>query len=117
MQPRVSQLLPALSAQRLAGCLADDRGNLLVQAGGRTSPLASLPPADRDLVFLSVKVGLIEQALAGGRAVAFAEDAFAGLPEQSRRVVARLLKQMARSGQVVHATSDPVFREAADHAV
>lgn len=117
VQPRVSQLLPALSGQRLGGCLADDRGNLLVQAAGKISPMASLPSADRDLVFLSVKVGLVEQALAGGRTVAFAEDAFAGLPEQSRRILARLLKQMARAGQIVHATSDPVFREAADHAV
>jgi len=117
VQPRISQLLPALSAQRLAGCQADERGNLLVLAAGRSAPLSSLPPADRDLVFLAVKVGLVEQALAGGRTVAFAEDAFAGLAEPARRVVARLLKQMARTGQIVHATSDPVFREAADHAV
>ncbi len=117
VQPRVSQLLPALSAQRLAGCQADERGNVLVLAAGKSAPLSSLPPADRDLVFLAVKVGLVEQALAGGRTVAFAEDAFAGLAEPARRVVARLLKQMARTGQIVHATSDPVFREAADHAV
>ena len=87
VQPRLSQILPALSAQRLAGCLADDRGNLLVQAGGRSAPLASLPPADRDLVFLAVKLGLVEQGLANGRTVALVEDAFAGLPEASRRVV------------------------------
>ncbi len=117
VQPRLSQILPVLSAQRLAGCLADDRGNLLVQAGGRSAPLASLPPADRDLVFLAVKLGLVEQGLAKGRTVALVEDAFAGLPEASRRVVARLLKQMARGGQIVHATGDPVFREAADHGV
>jgi hypothetical protein len=48
--------------------------------------------------------------------VALADDAFAGLPEAARRIAARLLKQAARPGQLVHATRDPIFREAADHA-
>jgi hypothetical protein len=45
-----------------------------------------------------------------------ADDAFTGLPETVRRVLARLLKQIARPGQLLHATADASFREAADHA-
>ncbi len=113
---RVGQLLPALSAQRLAGCLVDERGNVLVQGGGRTVPAGSLPPADRDLCFLALKIGLIEHALSSGKTIALIDDAFSGLPEGARRTVARLLKQLARAGQILHVTSDPAFREAADHA-
>ena len=45
-----------------------------------------------------------------------ADDAFAGLPDGARRLAARLLKAAARPGQLLHATADPAFREAADHA-
>jgi len=115
-QPRVGQLLPAISAQRFSGLLVDERGNLLVQGGGRTVPAATLTPADRDLCYVALKVGFLEQALAAAKAVAVLDDAFGGLAEPARRALARLLKQLGRAGQIVHATTDPVFREAADHA-
>ncbi len=114
---RVVQVLPALSAQRLTGCHVDERGNLLVQASGRSVPAGSLPPGDRDLCFLALKLGLLEQALAAGKAAAVLDDVFAGLPETVRRTAARLLKQLGRAGQILHATADPAFREAADHLV
>jgi hypothetical protein len=94
----------------------DDRGNVHVQTGGRPVPALSLPPADRDLVFLALKLSLLEQGLAAGKMVAIADDAFAGLSEGARRFAARLLKQIAKPGQLLHATTDPAFKEAADHA-
>jgi hypothetical protein len=105
-----------LSFQRLQAIQVDDRGNVLVQVGGRAAAAAALPPADRDLVWLSLKLAFVEQALAAGKLVAVADDAFAGLSEGARRFAARLLKQLAKPGQILHATSDPSFREAADHA-
>jgi uncharacterized protein YhaN len=87
-----------------------------VQIGGRPVPAPSLSPADRDMLFVALKLAFMEQALAGGKLVAVADDAFTGFSEGSRRFAARLLKQMARPGQILHATSDPSFREAADHA-
>jgi hypothetical protein len=116
LQPRIAQVLPALTAQRMANFFVDDRGNLQVQAGGKLVPAATLTPGDRDLCFAVLKLGFAEQGLAAGKSVAVLEDAFAVLPEGSRRVVARLLKQMAKGRQVLHATVDPIFREAADHA-
>jgi hypothetical protein len=49
------------------------------------------------------------------KVVAFADDAFAGLAEVARRRAGRMLKQVARPGQLVHATADVAFRESADH--
>ena len=113
---KASQVMSGLSFQRLQAVVVDDRGNVQVQTGGRSVSAATLPAADRDVVWLALKLGLIEQALASGKLVAVAEDAFGGLSEGARRFAARLLKQMAKPGQILHATSDPSFREAADNA-
>jgi hypothetical protein len=114
---KASQALSGLSFQRLQALQADDRGNVTVQTAGRLVPSMTLPPADRDLVFLALKLALLEHALAGGRGVALLEDAFTGLSDGARRFAGRLLKQAARGGQIVHATSDPAFKESADHVV
>jgi hypothetical protein len=113
---KASQALAGLSFQRLQAVQVDDRGNVQVQTGGRVVPTATLPAADRDLVWIALKLSFVEQALAAGKLVAVAEDAFGGLSEGARRFAARLLKQIAKPGQLLHATSDPSFREAADHA-
>ncbi len=116
LQPRVLQLLPALSGQRLANFFVDERGNLQVQAGGKLVPAATLGAAERDLCFAVLKIAFVEQGLAAGKSVAIVDDALAVLPEGSRRALARVLKQLARGRQIVHGSSDVAFREAADHA-
>ena len=113
---RASQALVGLSFQRLQAVVVDDRGNVQVQTGGRSVSAATLPSADRDVVWLALKLAFLEQALASAKLVGIAEDAFGGLSEGSRRFAARLLKQIAKPAQILHATSDPSFREAADHA-
>ena len=115
LSTKASQALAGLSFQRLSAVQVDDRGGLHAVVGGRQAPAASLPPADRDLVYLAVKLALLEQSLQGTKTVAVVDDAFASLSDGSRRFAARLLKQIARGAQVLHATSDAVFREAADH--
>jgi hypothetical protein len=116
LQPRVLQLLPSLSGQRLANFFVDERGNLQVQAAGKLVPTATLGAAERDLCFAVLKVCFVEQGLAAAKSVAVIDDALAVLPEGSRRGLARVLKQLARGRQIVHGSGDVVFREAADHA-
>ncbi|HUL58869.1 MAG TPA: hypothetical protein VLU43_06330 [Anaeromyxobacteraceae bacterium] len=113
---KASQALNGLSFQRLPALSVDDRGNVQVTVSGRPSPVLGLPPQDRDLVFLALKLGFLEQALAAKKGLAVIEDVFAGLSDGARRFAARLLKQLARGAQIVHATTDPACREAADHA-
>lgn len=112
---KASQALAGLTLNRLGGVAADDRGNVQVVTGGRPSPALTLPPADKDLVFVALKVALLEHAVATGKTVALVEDAFGGLSDGARRTIGRLLKQAAKGGQILHATTDPAFREAADH--
>ena len=116
IQQKVSQALSGITFQRISGVAADDRGNLQAQAGGRLVPAATLPAADRDLLYIALKLGFIEAALAQGKAVAYVDDCFGGLSDGARRLVARLLKQIARPGQILHATTDGAFKGAADHS-
>jgi hypothetical protein len=116
VQQKASQALSGITFQRISGVSTDDRGNLQAQTGGRLVPAATLTAADRDLLFIALKLGFMEAALAQGKAVAYVDDCFAGLSDGARRLVARLLKQMARPGQIVHATADGSFKEAADHS-
>jgi hypothetical protein len=116
VQQKASQALTGITFQRISGVTADDRGNVLATLGGKQVPIATLPAADRDVIFIALKLGFIEAALAKGKAVAYVDDCFGGLSDGARRLVARLLKQMARPGQLIHATSDGAFKEAADHS-
>ena len=115
LSAKASQAVAAFTLNRFTGISADDRGNVQVVSGGRPVPAMTLPAAERDLVFLALKLALLEQAVAAGKAVAVVEDAFAGLSDGVRRTASRMLKGLARPGQVIHATTDPAFREAADH--
>ncbi|MGC3999081.1 MAG: hypothetical protein QM767_17215 [Anaeromyxobacter sp.] len=113
---KASQAIAGLSFQRFNAIQVDDRGGIHAVQGGRTTPAMTLPPADRDLVYVALKLAFMEHALQGARRVALIEDAFGGLSDGSRRFAARIIKQLARNGQVVHGTSDAAFREAADHS-
>ncbi|BDG07532.1 hypothetical protein [Anaeromyxobacter paludicola] len=112
--PRARQLAGNLSGGRLGAVLLDARGALSVEAGGRAVPAAGLPPPDQDLVYLALKLAAAEREVAGQ--VLVVGEVFDRLPLAARRAAAAFLKQLARAGQVLHATADPVFREAADHS-
>ena len=115
LSAKASQAIAGLSFQRLSAVQVDDRGGMHAVIGGRPTPAMTLPAADRDLVYLAMKLALLEQALQGTKALAVVDDAFAGLSDGGRRFAARLLKQMARGAQLLHSTADAVFKEAADH--
>ena len=112
---KASQLVAALSGNRFSGVGTDDRGNVQVLVGGRPAPAISQSGLDRDLIYLALKLALMEQAVAADRTVAVVEDVFAGLPEGARRAAGRFLKQAAKAGQILHATADAAIRESADH--
>jgi hypothetical protein len=112
---KASQAVAGFTLNRLTGVSSDDRGNVQVVSGGRPVPAMSLPPAERDLVFLALRLALLDQALASDKSVAILEDVFVGLSDTVRRTAGRMLKAMAKQGQVIHASADPAFREAADH--
>jgi hypothetical protein len=114
LQARASQLAQALSSNRVGGLAVDPWGCVSATQEGHAVPVAALPALDRDVAFLALKLALLERALGAGTSVAVAEDVFAGLPEAARKMAARLLRQGIRAGQLLHATADPAFRDAAE---
>jgi hypothetical protein len=117
LQAKASQALQALSGGRLGGVSTDDKATLLANVGGRVEPMARLAPADQDLAYLALRLAMMERVMATSKAMGLVEGGFSAMPEGVRRMMARILKQAARLGQIAHATSEPCFREAAEHVV
>jgi polyhydroxyalkanoate synthesis regulator phasin len=112
---RASEILAVIAGRRLEAPWGDPDGAIVVQPAGGRVRFSELPPEARDLCWIALKLALLEHALPRGSAFAVVDSALDGLPLAVRRVAAHILKRAARSGQVLHATADPVFREAADH--
>ena len=116
VEARASEILAVIAGRRLEGLWAHPDGPVVVQPAGGKIRLGELSPEARDRCWTALKLALLEHALARGGTFAVLDGALDGLPLVARRVAAHILKRAARAGQVLHATADPVFREAADHA-
>jgi hypothetical protein len=116
LEARASEILAVIAGRRLEGLWAHADGPVVVQPAGGKVRFRDLPPEARDLCWTALKLALLEHAVGRGRGFAVVDSALDPLPVVARRVAAHILKRSARSAQVLHATSDAVFREAADHA-
>jgi len=100
--PRMGQFLAALSGKRFTGLTFDTRGTVeLTAAGGATVALAGLPLADLDLVFLAIRVALLEGFSKQQPLPVFLDDPFGHLPEPFIDLNGRLLASLGRATQVV----------------
>ncbi|HET7752718.1 MAG TPA: hypothetical protein VFK85_02315 [Anaeromyxobacteraceae bacterium] len=116
VEARASEILAVIAGRRLEGLWADPAGAVVVQPAGGRVAFTQLPLEARDLCWTAMKLALVEHALATGSTFAVVDAALDPLPLVARRVAAHILKRAAKPGQVLHATADAVFREAADHA-
>jgi hypothetical protein len=116
VQARASEVLAVIAGRRIEALWANPDGAVVVQPAGGRVRFRELPAEARDLCWTALKLALIEYGLGSGHGFALVDGALDALPLVTRRVAAHILKRAARSGQVLHATPDPVFREAADHA-
>ena len=116
VERQASLALSALSAGRLPALALEPTAVSVRTAAGRLPP-AALSAPDRDLAWLALRLALIERLLAAAPAFALVDDALGAVPDGARRTAARLLKGLARPGQLLHATSELAYREAADHVV
>jgi hypothetical protein len=116
VEARASEVLAVIAGRRIEALWADPDGAVVVQPAGGRIRFRELPPEARDLCWTALKLALMEYGLGRGHGFAVVDGALDALPLVTRRVAAHILKRAARSGQVLHATPDPVFREAADHA-
>ena len=104
LKDRCAQYLSALTDRRYHGLEIDKNGRAAVLAPGRTVPLGECPPRDVDLVWLGVRLTLIEKHAAVGKVPLVVEDGFAAAVDDKATLLQRMLKHLGTQTQVLHVT-------------
>ena len=108
LQPRLIAFLTALTDRRVATATRDDKGLLNLAAhDGRTGPYTSLPPPLRDLVYVSLRLALLERVGGYKRLPIVVDDAFGTLDAAKRALIAKMLKGISTQTQVIHRVVEP----------
>jgi len=115
MRDRTVQYLTALTDRRYHGLDVDKDGNAVVQAPGRSIPAGELPGRDLDLMYVALRLTLIEKYSAQNKVPVIIEDAFEGLIEGPKlTLLGRMLKHLGTLTQVLHVSGRPRNIAAAD---
>jgi hypothetical protein len=110
VRERLQQYFAALTDKRYGPVEFAPDGKASVHVGAHKVPVTQLPPKDLDLLYLSLRLTLVEK-LAGAkrRLPLVVEDAFGSLDEAKWGLLARMLKHLATLTQVLHVTAHPAF--------
>jgi hypothetical protein len=111
---RCGQYLVALSDRRFQAVDFDKEGQARVSANGKWVPASTLPVKDLDLLYLSLRLTLVEKCCATVKIPFILEDAFAALDDAKVPLLARMLKHVGTTTQVLHASAAPAFDGMAD---
>lgn len=115
MRDRTVQYLTALTDRRYHGLDVDKDGNATVSAPGRTIPAGELPGRDLDLMYVALRLTLIEKYSVQNKLPVIIEDAFAGLIDGPKlTLLGRMLKHLGTLTQVLHVSGNPAHIAAAD---
>lgn len=105
LKDRSGQYLAALTDRRLHGVEVDKDGRAKVLAPGRTIPAGELPGKDLDLMYLSIRLTLVEKYSSQGKVPVIFEDGFKGaLDDAKLPLVIRMLKHLGTLTQILHVT-------------
>ncbi len=111
LSPRLSAYLSALTDRRVVSGKPDEKGALvLAAADGRSGGYMTLPPPLRDMVYVALRLALIERVGGYKRLPVVIDDAFGILEGPKRALIGKMLKGIATQTQVIHrvaATPEP----------
>ena len=114
---RAGQYFSALTEKRFTGLELDSRGQAKAVAPGRTVPAGALDEPDIDLLYLAVKLTLVEKLAATTKVTVILDEPFASFDEAKQQLLSRMLKYIAAQTQVIHATALATHRGHADASV
>jgi hypothetical protein len=114
IKDRCSQYLVALSDRRFEAVEFEKDGQVRASAGGKWVAASMLPVKDLDLLYLSLRLTLVERCTTTSKVPFVLEDAFSALDEAKVPLVARMLKHVGTITQVVHAAAASAFDGMAD---
>jgi len=113
VKDRVGQYLAALSDRRLVGVDLDAYGKATVAQAAARAPAPDLPAHDLDLVYLSLRLTLVEKVSSKVKFPFLIED---GLPIDDAKagLLGRMLKHIGTLTQVLHVSANPAYAAVAD---
>ena len=100
--PRASQYLAALTERRLGAVEIDVKGRAQVATQAGKKHAGMLDANERDLLYLAVKVALMEKYAERARLPYLIDDDFSGFPPAQQVLIGRVLKHVGTKSQVVH---------------
>lgn len=117
LRERVSQYIAALTDRRYTGVEIDAQGGAQLVAPGRTVRAGQLEDLDLDLLYIALKLTVVERYAPLGKPVLVLEEPFLGLEDAKLALLSRMLKHIGGMTQVLHATALPAHQGIADNTV
>lgn len=118
LRDRSVQYFTALTDRRYHGIDVDKEGHATAQAPGRSVAVGELPGKDLDLLYLSIRLTLLEKSSVQSRLPILIEDGFAGVIEPAKQpLFGRMLKHIGTLTQVLHVTGASQNPASADTVV
>jgi hypothetical protein len=107
MGPRLTSYLQALTDRRVVSGKPDEKGTLMLAApDGRNGSFMTLPPPLRDLVYVALRLTLLERVCGYKRLPVVVDDAFGILEGPKRALIAKMLKGISTQTQVIHRVAE-----------
>lgn len=103
LHDRASQYITALTDRRYHAMTVDANGRATIEAPGRTIPARELPGKDLDLIYLALRLTLIEKAAPANKLPVVIEDTFNTVIDGPRQpLFGRMVKHLGSLTQVLH---------------
>lgn len=102
LRDRAVQYLTALSDRRYHAISVDKDGHATLEAPGRTVSARELPGKDLDLMWLALRLTLIEKISAQQKVPVVIEDTFNTVLDAKQPLFGRMLKHLGSLTQVLH---------------
>jgi hypothetical protein len=117
LTPRATQYLAALSDRRFTAIEFNQMGQATVTGAAGRQPVAQLEIADRDVLYLAVKLTLMEKAAEKQKLPLILDDPLGKLDAAKVTLVARLLKHIGTRTQVLHVATSLATQPMADQTI
>jgi len=113
VRDRANQYFTALTDRRYSGLEQDGSGAISALSAGKKLKVGAIPSRDLDLLYLSLRLTLIEKYSARSKVPVFLDNDL-GVEEAKLGLLSRMLKHLGTLTQVVHVTAHPAFPSVAD---
>ncbi len=114
LMPRAAQYITALSDRRLTAVELSWAGAATAMAGSGRVAFGSLPGPDRDMVYLAVKLALMEKAAERQKIPLIFDDPFAAFDPPRVQLLGRMLKHLGTKTHVLHVSQQAGTASQAD---